>query len=53
MLIGRLTREPELKHSQNGDVDIVRFGLAVNRKYKVDGGQDADFPNIVCFGMSA
>ena len=53
MLIGRITREPELKHSQNGDVAIVRFGLAVNRKYKVDGGQDADFPNIVAFGKTA
>ena len=38
ILIGRLTREPELRYSQSGDTAIVHFGLAVNRKYKQDGG---------------
>lgn len=53
ILIGRLTREPELRYSQSGDTAIVHFGLAVNRKYKQDGGQDADFPSIVAFGKTA
>ena len=53
ILIGRLTREPELRYSQSGDTAIVHFGLAVNRKYKQDGGQDADFPSVVAFGKTA
>ena len=53
ILIGRLTREPELRYSQSGDTAIVHFVLAVNRKYKQDGGQDADFPSVVAFGKTA
>lgn len=53
ILIGRLTREPELRYSQSGDTAIVHFGLAVNRKYKQDVGQDADFPSVVAFGKTA
>ena len=53
ILIGRLTREPELRYSQSGDTAMVHFGLAVNRKYKQDGGQDADFPSVVAFGKTA
>ncbi len=33
MLIGNLTRDPELRYTQGG-MALVKFGLAVNRKYR-------------------
>jgi len=42
-LVGRLTKEPELKYTQNG-VAICNFTLAVNRPFKnADGESEADF----------
>ena len=51
-LTGRLTREPDIKYS-NGGSTIARFTLAVNRRFKSEGGPDADFPNIIAFGKTA
>lgn len=43
VLIGRLTKDPELRYTTNG-VPITRFTLAVNRNFKnQDGEYDADF----------
>lgn len=52
MLIGRLTRDPELRYS--GEIPVARFSIAINRG-KDRKGQDkgADFPSIVCFGKTA
>lgn len=52
ILMGRLTREPEVRYSQ-GDkpTAIAKFTLAVNRKYvKKDDSQSADFFNCTAFG---
>lgn len=52
ILMGRLTREPEVMYSQ-GDkpTAIAKFTLAVNRKYvKKDDSQSADFFNCTAFG---
>lgn len=46
-LIGRLTKEPESFEK------VTRFTLATDRKYKQEGGQQADFPSCVCFGKTA
>lgn len=51
ILIGRLTRDPEVRY--NGEKAVARFNLAVDRKYKQDGGQAADFPSCVAFGKTA
>ena len=51
ILMGRLTRDPEVRYS--GETAIARFSIAVDRKYKKDGGQEADFPSIVAFGKTA
>lgn len=51
-LVGRLTKDPELKYSQSGTA-ICRFTLAVNRTFKTQDGQDADFIQVVCFKKSA
>jgi len=47
VLIGRLTRDPELRYTQNG-VAVASFTLAVNRNYKnAQGETEADFIDIV------
>ena len=52
ILVGRITRDPELKKTQTG-VSVVSFTLAVNRTYKKEGEQDADFINCVAWRNSA
>lgn len=44
-LIGNLTRDPEMRATPNG-VNVCQFGLAVNRRRKVEGQPEADFYNI-------
>lgn len=51
-LIGRLTRDPEVRYTDGG-VSIARFSLAVDRRFKQENGADADFINIVAFGKTA
>lgn len=52
--IGRLTRDPEVRYSQGENaLAIARYTLAVDRKFKKQGEQDADFINCVAFGKSA
>lgn len=54
ILMGRLTRDPEIRYPQNPEAAAVgRFSLAVDRRFKKDGGPDADFFNCVCFGRQA
>lgn len=49
VLIGRLTRDPELKYSQAGKA-YCRFTVAVNRDFNKD---EADFINCLAFGKTA
>ena len=50
ILMGRLTRDPEVRMS--GDTAVARFSLAVDRRFKKDGEQTADFINCVAFGKT-
>lgn len=51
-LIGRLTRDPEVRYS--GDqMAIARFSIAIDRPPRRDGTKETDFPNIVVFGKQA
>lgn len=53
ILIGRLTRDPELKYTTNG-IANVRFTLAVNRSYKDEqGNQQADFIKCIAWRNQA
>ena len=54
ILCGRLTREPEVRYSQtaNGSMAVARYTLAVDRKFKKEGEQNADFINCIAFGKS-
>jgi single-strand DNA-binding protein len=56
ILMGRLTRDPEIRYSQNGadgQLAIARYTLAVDRRYNRNGDQNADFIGCVAFGKSA
>lgn len=53
ILIGRLTRDPDARYSSKSDgtqMCIARFTLAVDRKFKQEGQQSADFISCVAFG---
>ena len=52
-MIGRLTRDPELRYSENSRTAIARFTLAVDRPTRQGEDKKADFPNIVVFGKQA
>ncbi len=54
ILMGRLTRDPEVRYSQGDNaMAIARYSLAVDRRFKRDGDeQTADFINCVAFGKS-
>lgn len=53
ILMGRLTKDPEVRYSQSAEpVAVARYTLAVNRKFKRDGEPDADFINCVAFGKN-
>ena len=54
ILIGRLTREPEVRYSQGENASAVaRYTLAVDRRFKREGDATADFISCVCFGKLA
>ncbi|MBP3593736.1 MAG: single-stranded DNA-binding protein [Lachnospiraceae bacterium] len=57
ILMGRLTRDPNISYSQSGDnMAIARFTLAVDRRGRRQDGadqQNADFIGCVCFGRQA
>lgn len=54
ILIGRLTMDPEIRYSQNeSGMTIARYTLAVDRRFKRDGEQNADFIGCVVFGKGA
>ena len=51
ILMGRLTRDPEVRYSQGEQATaIARQTLAVDRRFKRDGDQTADFIGCVAFG---
>lgn len=53
ILMGRLTRSPEVRYSQGSDpVAVARYTLAVNRRFKRKDEPEADFIPCVAFGKS-
>ena len=54
ILMGRLTRDPEVRYGGATNSAVARFSLAVDRRFKRDGDeQTADFINCVAFGKTA
>lgn len=53
ILMGRLTKDPEVRYSNSAQpLAIARYTLAVNRRYKREGDQEADFIQCVAFGKT-
>lgn len=61
ILIGRLTREPEMRYSSGGGMAVTKFTLAVDRELSSakkneavsQGKPTADFINVAAFGKLA
>ena len=54
ILVGRLTKDPELKYVGEKNVALTKFTLAVNREYKQTNKENkADFINIELWGKTA
>ena len=55
ILMGRLTREPDVRYSTTGaeQLAIARYTLAIDRRYQKDSQNNADFIRCVTFGKSA
>lgn len=54
VLIGRLTRDPELRYTPAGGVAVTTFTLAVNRRFRAEGKQrEADFIPVVAWQKDA
>ena len=49
VLIGRLTRDPEVRYSAGTQMAICRFAVAIDRPPRQNGEKQADFPNVVVF----
>lgn len=52
ILMGRLTRDPELRQTPNG-ITVARFSIAVNRRFAKEGQQTADFIECVAWRQQA
>lgn len=54
ILLGNMTRDPELRYSANKDsTAICNFTLAVRKSYVREGEPDANFIDCVAFGSTA
>ena len=54
MLIGRLTRDPDLKYLQGSGTPVANFSVAVDREVTgKDGKKEVDFIDIQVWGKSA
>lgn len=54
IMMGRLTRDPEVRYSQGANATAVaRYSIAVDRRFRRDGEPEADFFNCTVFGRGA
>jgi len=54
VIIGRLTRDPELRYTAGDAIPVATFSLAVERSYKNKAGEkEVDFINIVAWNKLA
>ena len=53
ILLGRLTKDPEVRYTQTNNTLVASFTLAVNRKFVKQGEErQSDFINIVAWGKT-
>lgn len=53
ILMGRLTRDPEVRYGGENNTAVARYVIAVDRRFLREGEPSADFFNVVTFGKAA
>ncbi len=53
ILMGRLTKDPNVTYSQKNNSAIAKFTLAVDRRIRTEGQPSADFISCTTFGKTA
>lgn len=53
VLIGRLTKDPEVRYTSGSQMAVCKFTVAVDRRVKAGEEKKADFPQVICFGKTA
>lgn len=52
-LIGRLTRDPDIRYTSGSQMAVATFPIAIDRPPDKDGNKQTDFPRITVFGKQA
>lgn len=53
VLIGRLTRDPELRYTAGSQMAVASFTVAIDRPVRAGGEKQTDFPRVTVFGKQA
>lgn len=53
VLIGRLTRDPEVRYTAGTQMAVCTFTVAIDRPMKAGSEKQTDFPRVTCFGKQA
>ena len=53
VLIGRLTRDPEVRYTAGTQMAVASFTIAIDRPVRAGGEKQTDFPRITVFGKQA
>ncbi len=53
VLIGRLTRDPELRYTAGSQMAVATFTVAIDRPVRSGGEKQTDFPRVTVFGKQA
>ena len=53
VLIGRLTRDPELRYTAGTQMAVATFTVAIDRPVRAGGERQTDFPRVTVFGKQA
>ncbi|MCB6475581.1 single-stranded DNA-binding protein [Emergencia timonensis] len=52
-LIGRLTKDPEIRYTSGTQMAVATFTVAIDRPVRAGGDKQTDFPRVTCFGKQA
>ena len=53
VLIGRLTRDPEIRYTASTQMAVATFTVAIDRPVRAGGEKQTDFPRVTVFGKQA
>lgn len=53
ILIGRLTRDPEVRYTASTQMAVASFTVAIDRPVRAGGEKQTDFPRVTVFGKQA